>query len=160
MAWHYSVDLRERLVAAKESGKYTNEELAELFDVGTATVKRWWRLHRETGAVEPRPRGGGRRRAVSDEQLAVLETLVKQHPDWSEEEYTEYLHEHEGFTASRSAIGRAIRRLGYVVKKRPSSRRREIAHMSESGEGTTSETSPESPLRVWYLWTKPARTSR
>lgn len=160
MARALSLDLRERLVAAKESGKYTNEELAELFGIGTATVKRWWRSYQETGSVAPLPRGGGRRRAVTDEQLPVLEALVKKHPDWSEDEYTAYLHEHEGFTASRSAIGRAIRRLGYVVKKRPSSRRREISRMSESGGESSSGKSPSLPLRVWFSWTKRAPTSQ
>jgi transposase len=160
MGYGYSLDLREKLIAAWQERGLAIEELSSLFGVGTATVKRWQRLHRETGSVAPRPHGGGRRLAVSLAQLPVVEALVLQHPDWTEDEYTAHLHREHGFMASRSAIGRAIRRLGYSVKKRPSQQRRKTVQMSEKGESNTSETSPTSPLRVWFLWTKRAPTSR
>jgi transposase/transposase-like protein len=59
MAKGYSVDLRERVIAASQRGGLTDEEAAKLFQIGEATVHRWKRLKRETGGLEPRPYGGG-----------------------------------------------------------------------------------------------------
>ncbi len=44
MGWAYSVDLRERVVAAFDVRDMTDEEVATLFKVGEATVHRWKRL--------------------------------------------------------------------------------------------------------------------
>ena len=49
MGWAYSVDLRERVIAAFDLGGMTDEDAAELFRIGEATVHRWKRLKRETG---------------------------------------------------------------------------------------------------------------
>ena len=63
MGWAYSLDLRERVVGAFDVGDMTDEQVAELFQVGEATVHRWRRLKRETGSLVPRPpRGGACRR--------------------------------------------------------------------------------------------------
>jgi transposase len=59
MGWAYSVDLRERVVAAFDRTGMTDQEAAALFKIGEATVRRWKRLKRETGALERRPGGGG-----------------------------------------------------------------------------------------------------
>ena len=49
MGWSYSLDLRKRVVGAFEAGDKTDEEVAELFQVGEATVHRWKRLERRPG---------------------------------------------------------------------------------------------------------------
>jgi len=41
MGWAYSVDLRERVVAAFDRAGMTDQEAAALFKVGEATVRRW-----------------------------------------------------------------------------------------------------------------------
>lgn len=51
MGWAYSVDLRERVVAAFDRTGMTDQEAAALFRIGEATVRRWKRLKRETGAL-------------------------------------------------------------------------------------------------------------
>jgi len=38
----YSLDLRIRIIKAYESGTMTHEEIAESYDLGIATVKRYW----------------------------------------------------------------------------------------------------------------------
>lgn len=70
MGWAYSVDLRERVVAAYDIGKMTDEQVANLFQVGEATVHRWKRLRRETGSLMRKPaRRGGMLPRVAPEQL-------------------------------------------------------------------------------------------
>jgi putative transposase len=48
----YSMDLRERVVAAIEGGLSTRQAAAR-FAIGIATVGTWARLKRATGAVRP-----------------------------------------------------------------------------------------------------------
>lgn len=152
-----SLDLRVRAIAAMEAEGLTYEETADRFGVGRATISRWVRLKRETGSLEPRPHGGGRKRAIKPEQEPLVERLVLEHPDWTETEYQEALRE-LGIEASRATVGRVIRSLGYTVKKRPSSPASETKNTSEDGESSTSQESKTSPFRVWFSWTKPART--
>ncbi|MFY0574966.1 transposase [Cystobacter fuscus] len=68
----YSVDLRERAVAAYRRGGRTMEEVAAEFSVSAKTLSHWLKLEDETGSLEPRPRGGGNFSALQGE---VLETL-------------------------------------------------------------------------------------
>jgi len=49
MGWPYSLDLRDRVVGAFDVGDMTDEQVAELFRIGEATVHRWNRLKKETG---------------------------------------------------------------------------------------------------------------
>ncbi len=50
---------REAIVHAYHQRGLSYSQIAALLRVGQATVNRVLRLHRETGAVEPRPKGGG-----------------------------------------------------------------------------------------------------
>ena len=155
-----SEDLRWRIVAATRKGNRTIAEIAALFGVGPATVKRLKKLFLETKSVTPRPHGGGQPRRISSEQEPLVEALVRQHPDWTEEQYAERLAEEHDIHASAVTVGRVIRRLGYSVKKSASSRKSGTGQTSSNGEPGTSSESKTSPLRVWFLWTKPVRTRR
>ena len=155
-----SEDLRLRIIAATRKGDSTIDEIAGRFNVGAATVKRLKKRFLETKSVAPKPHGGGHPRKIKPEQEPLVQALVQQHPDWSEEQYANWLAENHDIDASAVTVGRVIRRLGYSVKKRPSSRKSETGPTSSSGELATSSASKTSPLRVWFLWTKPARTRR
>lgn len=60
MGWAYSVDLRERVVAAFDRAGMTDQEAAALFKIGEATVRRWKRLK-----LRPGPSSDGRAAAVT-----------------------------------------------------------------------------------------------
>lgn len=66
----YSTDLRERIVAARESGQ-SAAEIARLFQLSKRSVERYCKLQATTGGVQPKPRGGYRRsrREKHDETL-------------------------------------------------------------------------------------------
>jgi transposase len=155
-----SLDLRRRIIAAWKREKLTILQLAERFDVGAATVKRLQRRFRQSKSIVPSPHGGGTPRKIPPDKEHLLDSMVLAHPDWSEDEYAEELWRKHRIKASGVTVGRAIRRLGYSVKKRHSSRVKEIARTSSKDDGATSNESDPSPLRVWFLWTKRARTSR
>ncbi len=154
------LDLRKRVINAWQKKKLTTEELADIFGIGEATVKRWQRQYRETKSLAPKPHGGGNPPRIAKEDWPKVQALVQQHPDWTEEQYAKTLEKEHGIRASSVTVGRVIRKLGYSVKKRPSSPKNGTVPTSLSADETTSSESKTSPFRVWFLWTKPARTSR
>ncbi len=112
----YPIALRVRVVAALEKGDRTYDQIAEDFGIGRASVVRWGRLKRETGSVEPRPRGGGN---FSQVCLDRLRDLVEQEPDRTSFELTVSYNKpvSRSERVHRSSIQRALTRLGYVYKK-------------------------------------------
>lgn len=120
----YSKDLRERVVAAYESGIGDQAEVAERFDVGEATVRRWWALKRKTGSVAPKTPAAVRpdRRALDADGEAKLAALVAATPDASEEELARDMAEQHDIHICRSTVNRTLRRLKLTRKKRRSSR--------------------------------------
>jgi putative transposase len=65
MARPYSIDLRERVVAAVEDGGLSRHQAAEHFGVGISTAIAWVRRYRETGSVAPGQMGGHKPKKIS-----------------------------------------------------------------------------------------------
>ena len=72
MAKPYSLDLRERVVAAVEEGGLSRRRAAAQFGGGISTVIGWVRRFRETGSVAPGQMGGHKPKAIRDEHRAWL----------------------------------------------------------------------------------------
>ena len=68
----YSMDLRERVVAAVETGGLSCHQAAAQFCVGVSTAIVWVRRLRETGSVAPGQMGGHKPKAISGEYRAWL----------------------------------------------------------------------------------------
>jgi putative transposase len=68
----YSVDLRERVVAAVESGGMSRHGAAAHFGVGISTAINWVRRFRETGSVAPGQMGGHKPKSISGEHRTWL----------------------------------------------------------------------------------------
>ena len=68
----YSLDLRERAVAAVEKGGMSRRQAAAQFGVGVSTVINWVRRRRETGSVAPGKMGGHKPRAIAGEHRTWL----------------------------------------------------------------------------------------
>ena len=155
-----SEDLRWRVINTWQKKKLSTKELAAQFGIGEATVKRWRKRFLATKSVKPLPRGGGMPRKIKPEQEHLVAALVQAHPDWSEDLYADRLAAEHGIKASAANVGRVIRRLGYSVKKRRSSPKSVTVQTLLPDGTSTSKKSETLPFRVWFLWTKPARTSR
>ena len=67
MAKPYSMDLRERVVAAVERDGLSRHRAAVRFDLGVSTVIKWVRRFRETGSVAPGQMGGHRPKTIRGE---------------------------------------------------------------------------------------------
>jgi transposase len=61
----YSIDLRERVVAAVEQDGLSRHQAAERFGVSVSTAIGWVRRFRETGGVAPGKMGGHKPKAIA-----------------------------------------------------------------------------------------------
>jgi transposase len=114
----YSLDLRSRVLAAVEAGTPL-VTVAERFQVGVATVRRWVRLHEATGALHPRPRPG-RRPELGLDNPAALDALLQVAPDATLAELCDRWAALHGRRPSRTTMGRALKRRDWRRKKRRS----------------------------------------
>lgn len=124
MGTAYSQDLRDRVMAARDRGLAT-KQVADLFNVSPAWVRRVMQRRREHSETGPRPRGGV---TVVKIDLDQLRQLVREQPDATIKE----LHARLGVDCSVSAVDMALRRLGLTFKKRRSTPPSRIAPMSRS----------------------------
>jgi putative transposase len=67
MAKPYSLDLRERVVAAVEREGLSHREAGERYELAPSTVGGWVRLRRKTGSVAPGQMGGQKPRTIRGE---------------------------------------------------------------------------------------------
>jgi transposase len=109
----YSMDLRERVVAACDAGDGTREQIAARFSVSVSWVRDLLKRRRETGSIAPKPRGGGRAPAFDGAAAERLREAVKADGDATLVE----LAEAAGVACSPSVVHRALRRLGITRKK-------------------------------------------
>jgi transposase len=80
----YSMDLRERVVAACDAGDATREQVAARFAVSVRWVRDLLGRRREAGSIAPRPRGGGRHPAFDEAAAGRLRDAVRadETPRW------------------------------------------------------------------------------
>jgi len=155
-----SVDLRERIVAAHARGGMTRQEVADLFQVGRATVSRLVRRFKDTGSVVPDPHGGGRAKRLSADDEEKLLVFVTERPDATIPELVVGLAERAGVRVSTSTMSRALARMGFTRKKsrwsrpsEPKNASRRYARVFEPGRKPWT-------LVVSSSSTRPVRTSR
>jgi transposase len=110
----YSQDLRKRIVDTVQRGEGSLRQIARRFLVSVSFVTRLLQLHRSTGALEPRPHGGGNPAVLGPQDLDQLRELVRRQPDATLEELRQRL----GISCSLMTISRALRKLGLPRKKK------------------------------------------
>jgi transposase len=112
----YSQDLRERVVRACDQHAGSRQQIAALFGVSTAWIRRLLQRRRLTGSFAALPRGGARRVKMDAPQRHRLVVLVREQPDASLAELRDRL----GVPVHLCTIGRTLIRLGFPVKKKSS----------------------------------------
>lgn len=118
-----SVDLRQRVLDAVAAGA-THREAGQRLSVSAASVSRWKAQQRASSTLAPKPRGGDRRSAGTDQhKQAILEALGPD-KDRTLEEIREILAQQK-IALGTSTLDRFFARHGITRKKRqptPSSR--------------------------------------
>jgi transposase len=107
----YSMDLRERVFRDTDAGM-TSAAVAEKYAVSRAWVDRLKQRRRETGEVSPRAQRYGPHPKLGP-HLHRLADLIHEQPDRTLAELQVAL----GLSASLATIWRAVKELGFTVKK-------------------------------------------
>lgn len=115
MARPYSLDLRERVVAAVAAGA-TCREVAVLFDVAVSSVVKWSQRSRVTGSAAAKPMGGRRFHKLEAERDWLLSRLADK-PDVTTRELAAELAE-RGIFVSHVSVWNLIRQADKTFKKK------------------------------------------
>lgn len=113
----YSLDLRERVVAALEAGLST-DQAATRFSIGKATAGAWGRLKRSQGDVRPAKQGKPKGSVLDAHADFILEAL-REKPDLTLDEMVERLAAERDVRVVRTAVWKFLDRHGQTHKKRP-----------------------------------------
>ena len=109
----YSQDLRSRIVSAVEAGA-TRRAAADQFAVSVSCAIKLVQRFRQTGSVEPGPRG--RKPFALAEHEALVRELVAAQPDVTLDELTREL-EDCGIRVGRSSVNRFLKACRLTLKK-------------------------------------------
>jgi transposase len=113
----YSLDLRERVVAALEDGMSTRQAAA-LFSIGIATAGAWGRLKRCQGDVRPAKQGKPKG-SVLDAHADFILGALREKPDTTLDEMVERLAGERAVRVVRTAVWKFLDRHDQTHKKRP-----------------------------------------
>ena len=111
------IQVRKAIVRAVEQQGLTYQATADLLDVGYATVNRVLSRYRKTKRVDPLPKGGGRKSPIHGRIAELLTQIVTVMSDSTVAELTVALRKKSRISTSRSAVQRALHRLGFSRKK-------------------------------------------
>jgi transposase len=112
----YSLDLRQRVLAACQSGQ-SEKEVAARFALSLSSVQRYKRAHRATGNLAPQP-WPGRAPKITKEHKDQLHALVASKTDWTLVSLCAAWKEAAGVEVARDVMGRTLSRFGITYKKR------------------------------------------
>lgn len=111
----YSLDLRKKIVDAKQRGMPTSE-VAQTFGVGASTVKRYAAVAREGRSLAPKKRPGSKPK-LDAVARKLLEADLGERPAATLPQRREYLGRVAGVEVSDSTLSRVLKRLGWSRKK-------------------------------------------
>jgi transposase len=110
----YSMDLRERVIAAVDAHEGSLRQLACRYRIGLSTLTRWLRRRRRCHTLAPKPHGGGHPPALDAAARRRLRATVRKQPDATLEELARRI----GVRCSRMAIFRTLKKLRISRKKK------------------------------------------
>ncbi len=113
----YSLDLRERVVAAAAAGE-TCRAVAARFQVSVSSVVKWCQRARATGSPAAKQMGGYRR-SILEPEHDWLVARVAARPDQRLADLRQALSEERGVTASLNTLWRYLQRAEFRFKKKP-----------------------------------------
>jgi transposase len=128
----YSLDLRDRVVAAVETEGMSRNRAAARFGVAVSTAVHWVRRFRSTGSAAPSKIGGYKKRTLRGEHAQWLIARCRE-KDFTISQLVEELREVRALKVDRRSVWEFLHAEGLSFKKKPvrqgagSSRRRPTA---------------------------------
>jgi transposase len=110
----YSLDLRKKIVEAKERGMPTSE-VAKTFGVGVSSVKRYAAAAHQGRSLAPKKRPGSKPK-LDEAARKLLEAKLRERPAATLPERREFLRRAAVVEVSDSTVSRMLKRLGWSRK--------------------------------------------
>ncbi len=104
----YSLDLRARVIRRIKLGKGSHQQIADDFEIGVATLRRWIKLYQETGSFNCKVPTVTRPRKVNYEEV---QKFIENNPDQTLKEIG------EKFGVKDTTILYIMKRLNITYKK-------------------------------------------
>jgi transposase len=142
MAAPYSLDLRERVVAAVAAGM-SRKRAAAHFQVSHSSAIRWTRRVAETGSPAALPMGGKKPFSLANEE-AWIRARVEERPDITGRELLAELNQ-RGIEVSYYGVWHFVDHVGLSFKKKPA--RQRTGSRGRRTAATAMETAPEQDPR-------------
>jgi len=111
----YSTDLRQRVLDAVDAGT-PRAQVAHVFRVSVASIKRWRAQRQHSGTITAKPRPGAARH-ITPQQHATLEAQMRAQPDATLAAHCQQWHQEQGVPVSVATMSRALKRAGWTHKK-------------------------------------------
>jgi len=117
MARAYSLDLRQRVVAAIDEGLSTREA-ARRFSIGISTSGAWYRAWRSSGRLEPGRQGKPKMSKLDAHEAFILALVDTDDRDITLAEIAEHLEAERGVKACVATVHAFFAKRGITYKKR------------------------------------------
>ena len=123
----YSRDLREKVLNAVELDNIPKTEVSQIFGISRDTINRWQKLKAETGDIGAQPYSppGNNHRVTDWEEFREF---AQKHGDKTQAQMAELW---DG-QISRRTISRALARIGFTRKKKPTATAKETGKNERS----------------------------
>lgn len=126
----YSYDLRCKVIKAIEEDGMSPTEASKIFHLSRNTINLWRHLKAETGDIHPKPpKYSGHSHKITDWEK--FQDFVEANPDKTQKELAQLW---DGDISDRT-ISRALRKIGFTRKKRPTAIK---SGMKKSGNNSAS----------------------
>ena len=142
MAAPYSLDLRQRVVAAVAAGM-SRAGAAAHYQVSHSSAIRWSKRQADTGSPAALPMGGKKPFTLADEE-AWIRARVQEKPDLTGRELLAELNQ-RGVEVSYYGVWHFLDHVGLSFKKKASMPANRIAPTSRAGGGNGGSTRTKSP---------------
>jgi transposase len=111
----FSLDLRERVMAAYDAGEGRSRRLAKRFGVSDRWIRKLIQQRQATGSIAPKEYQRGPKRKLSDRARQRLLTLAADKPDLTLDQLRRRLQ----LRCSLVTIWRELKKAGFTFKRRP-----------------------------------------
>lgn len=110
-------DLSTRRTVVLSLNEMTISKASELFDISTASIKRWKALFDKGESLVPKPKSG-RPPKLEGDDFALIKNIIDNESDITYRSLHAQFNELTGRNASYAVIVRAVLSLGYTFKKK------------------------------------------
>jgi putative transposase len=115
----YSIELREKIVTAHLQKNLSIRKVANIFSVTKSLVQKLVKQQKLEGNLQPKPRGKPQFSHLTNAEVELRE-LIQSYPDATLMELCELFADKTGNWVGRSAMCRALQKLGLNRKKKQS----------------------------------------